>query len=84
MQADDIKQLIESAIKEAIVEVSGDGRHFEALVISSLFENMSLLARQRTVYSTLGNNIHNGNIHALSIKAKTPGEWEQEKNKLHG
>ncbi len=74
MQSEDIQKMIESNLPGSQVSVTGDGRHFEALVISSVFEGMSLIARQRKVYSTLGDNISNGNIHALSIKAKTPEE----------
>ena len=79
MDPDTIKKMIESNIPDSQVTVTGDGRHFEALVIAPLFEGMSLLSRQRHVYSTLGDNIHNGNIHALSIKAKTPSEMKIEK-----
>ncbi len=79
MQPEDIQKMIESNIPDSRVTVTGDGRHFEALVITVQFEGMGLLARQRQVYSALGNNIHNGNIHALSIKAKTPSEFEKEK-----
>ncbi|MBS0286204.1 MAG: BolA family transcriptional regulator [Proteobacteria bacterium] len=71
--------MIESNIPDCVATVTGDGRHFDALVIAPLFEGMGLLARQRQVYSALGNNIHNGNIHALSIKAKTPSEIANEK-----
>lgn len=78
MQPEDIKKMIENNLTNSEVIVSGDGRHFEAIVISSQFEGMSLLARQRCVYQTLGDHIHNGNIHALSIKAKTPTEWQLE------
>ncbi|MFI4938009.1 MAG: BolA family protein [Candidatus Berkiellales bacterium] len=74
MQTDEIRDLIKSKITDSDVTVTGDGRHFEAVVISTHFEGMSLLARQRYVYSALGDNIRNGNIHALSIKAKTPNE----------
>jgi len=74
MQPDEIKKMIESNIPDSQASVTGDGRHFEALVVAVIFEGMGLLARQRLVYSALGNNIHNGNIHALSIKAKTPSE----------
>jgi len=79
MQADEIQKMIQATLAHAEVIVSGDGRHFEAIVISSHFEGMGLLQRQRTVFDTLGDNIRNGNIHALSIKAKTPQEWQQEK-----
>lgn len=78
MQSEQIKQLISNGLKDAQVQVTGDGRHFEAVVISSQFAELNLLERQRKVYSTLGEHIRNGDIHALSIKAKTPDEWQQE------
>ena len=74
METETIQQLLESHMPDAVVTVQGDGRHFEATIISSLFEGMSLISRQRTVYAALGNKIQNGEIHALSIKAKTPQE----------
>jgi acid stress-induced BolA-like protein IbaG/YrbA len=78
MHPDEIKTLIESNLANSIVTVTGDGRHFDALVIAPSFQGKSLLARQREVYRTLGDNINNGTIHALSIKAKTPDEWKEE------
>lgn len=74
METETIQHLLESHMPEAIVTVQGDGRHFEATIISPLFEGMSLISRQRYVYAALGNKIQNGEIHALSIKAKTPQE----------
>ncbi|MCS5710739.1 BolA/IbaG family iron-sulfur metabolism protein [Candidatus Berkiella aquae] len=79
MHPEDIQKMIQSKLPNSTVEVTGDGRHFEAIVVCAQFEGMGLLARQRAVYGTLDDHIHNGNIHALSIKAKTPAEWESEK-----
>jgi acid stress-induced BolA-like protein IbaG/YrbA len=78
MDTEAIQAMIKSGLPDSTVTVSGDGRHFEALIISASFEGMNLLARQRYVYNTLGDNIRNGNIHALSIRAKTPSEWQLE------
>lgn len=80
MQPEEIKKMIEMGIPDSQVTVTGDGHHFEAIVISTFFENMSLINRQRSVHKTLGDNILNGNIHALSIKAKT----QKENNEGHG
>ena len=80
MQPDEIKKLIASNLPDSVVTVTGDGRHFEAIVISESFSGKSPLARQRAVYQTLGDNINNGNIHALTIKARTPDEWKKENN----
>lgn len=79
MHTDNIKELIESNVPDSQVAVTGDGRHFEALVISSFFEGMNSLTRQRHVYNAVGEHLRSGAIHALSIKAKTPSEWQTEK-----
>lgn len=74
MEPSTIKQILASQLPDATVAVEGDGRHFQATIISSAFEGLSLIERQRKVYSALGDKIQTGEIHALSIKAKTPQE----------
>lgn len=49
------------------------GGHFEVVVVSSLFEGHSVLARHRMVYDTVSDLIP-ATIHALSIRAYTPRE----------
>ena len=72
----EISKLIEAAFDGATVKVAGDGAHFEALVIASEFEGLRTLARHQLVYKSLGELVGN-EIHALSIKAVTPGEWQE-------
>ncbi|HUR88447.1 MAG TPA: BolA/IbaG family iron-sulfur metabolism protein [Ramlibacter sp.] len=57
------------------LEVSGDGRHWDALVVSPDFEGKRLIQRHQRVYATLGERMHTDEVHALSIKALTPAEW---------
>lgn len=75
MQPEAIKTLIEEGLTGVEAQVSGDGSHFEAIVIGEIFDGMSPLNKQRTVYGALGDRITSGEIHALSIKAYTPAEW---------
>jgi acid stress-induced BolA-like protein IbaG/YrbA len=77
MQPEAIKTLIEEGLSGVEAQVTGDGSHFEAIVIGDIFDGMSPLNKQRTVYGTLGDRITSGEIHALSIKAYTPAEWEK-------
>ncbi len=67
---------VESWIKEGMepeyLKLEGDGRHFEAFIVSKAFEGLRPLARHRLVYTSLG--VHMDEIHALSIKAYTPEE----------
>lgn len=77
MDPDEIGNLIDAAFDNATVKVVGDGAHFEALVIASEFEGLRTLARHQLVYKSLGELVGN-EIHALSIKAMTPGEWQEQ------
>lgn len=75
-----ISELIEAGFDNAIVKVLGDdGAHFEALVIAEEFEGKRPLARHQLVYRCLGTLVGK-EIHALSIRALTPGEWQAQAN----
>lgn len=56
------------------VEVAGDGHHFEAVIVSSAFEGKSRVQQHQTVYRALGDRMRE-EIHALSMKTFTPGDW---------
>ena len=72
----EITSLIEAGFDNATVKVfSDDNTHFEALVIASEFEGKRPLARHQLVYKCLGALVGN-EIHALSIRALTPAEWQ--------
>lgn len=76
-QTDEYARQIETHIPGARATVSGDGGRFEATVISDAFEGNDLLAKHRMVYAALDDRIKSGEIHALSIRAYTPQEWNQ-------
>lgn len=69
-----IQAKLESSIEQSTVTMEGDGCNCSTLVISPIFENMSLLARQRMILAAVRENIDSGELHALSIKARTPAE----------
>jgi acid stress-induced BolA-like protein IbaG/YrbA len=74
MEVEKVKTLIEQGLTDATVEVTGDGRHFEALVVSASFAGKTLIQRHRMVLGTVNSEIASDELHALSIKAKTPEE----------
>ena len=75
-----ISSLIEAEFDNATVKVfSDDNHHFEALVIASEFDGKRPLARHQLVYKCLGSLVGN-EIHALSIRALTPDEWQAQAN----
>ena len=70
-----VARLIEAGLPDAEVRVTGDGSHFEAVVVSEAFAGQSLLRKQRMVLATVDEQIRSGELHALSIKTYTPEEW---------
>ena len=51
--------------------------HFKVLVVSEAFDSVkSLVQRHRLVNSALSDELE-GPVHALSIVAKTPSQWEK-------
>ena len=80
METSEIKKLIEDGITNAEAIVTGDGGKYEATVISSAFEGLSMLKEHQLVYKTVNAQIASGELHALTIKAYTPEEWEQNKS----
>ena len=76
----EISGLIEAGFDHPIVKVfSDDNAHFEALVVAREFEGKRPLSRHQLVYQCLGTLVGN-EIHALSIKALTPDEWQAQAN----
>ena len=76
MTTDEIKALIEAGFETAQVIVNGDNGMFDTTVISDEFDGLSPVKKQQMVYATVNTHITSGAIHALSIKAYTPKEWE--------
>jgi len=75
MTAEEVAQLIRTALPEAEVRVmTDDDTHFEAVVIAGQFEGKRPIQRHQLVYAGLGARMGR-EIHALSIQAYTPQEW---------
>ena len=77
MNPDQIIRLIEEGLPGAEARVmSDDNTHFQAVVVSDAFAGKSRIARHQLIYGTLGSLMGN-EIHAMSIRAHTPDEWQQ-------
>ena len=75
MTAEQLHQLIAAGLSCEHLEVTGDGRHWAAVIVSPAFEGRRLIQRHQAVYGTLGGRIQNDEVHALSMKTYTPAEW---------
>ncbi len=78
MEPTEIASLIEAGFSDAVVRVaSDDNTHYEALVVAEEFAGKRAIARHQLIYKCLGTLVGN-EIHALSIRALTPAEFEQQ------
>lgn len=55
----------------------GSETHFKILVVSVIFQGLSRVDRQRLIHGLLNQEFKAG-LHALTIRALTPDEWEKE------
>ena len=75
MTADELQTLISSGLACSHLEVEGDGRHWQAVIVSSAFDGLRAIQRHQRVYATLGARMQNDEVHALSMQTLTPAEW---------
>lgn len=71
---ENIQQYIEQGMPCEHVRVSGDGQHFEAVIVSAEFRGKNRVQQHQIVYRALGDRMKS-EIHALSMKTLTPEEW---------
>jgi acid stress-induced BolA-like protein IbaG/YrbA len=77
MNPEEVARLIRAGLPGAQVEVrSDDQTHFAARVIAREFAHLRSLARHQLVYRALGERMGR-EIHALSIEALTPEEFDR-------
>lgn len=75
MTADELQSIIAAGLTCEHIELTGDGRHWYATIVSPEFEGKRAIQRHQRVYATLGQKMHTDEVHALSMKTYTPAEW---------
>jgi len=77
MSPEEITRLIETGLPDSEVRImSNDNTHFEAIIVSAAFAGQRPITRHQMVYQCLGSLMGN-EIHAMSIRAHTPDEWQK-------
>lgn len=76
MHAEEVQAIIQSQLPEARVITAGEGCDFQVTVISEQFAGLTPVKKQQLVYQCLNQYIASGAIHALTIKAHTPQQWQ--------
>jgi acid stress-induced BolA-like protein IbaG/YrbA len=76
VEPEQVKSYIEQNLQCDLVEVKGDGHHFEAVIVSPLFSGKSKVAQHQLVYKALGDRMRE-EIHALSMQTFAPEQWSR-------
>ena len=79
MEASKVKGLITAGLAVSHVEVTdttGTGDHFNAVVVSDDFIELSLVEQHQLVYKTLGNYLTK-EIRALQLKTFSKSAWKK-------
>ena len=69
-----VKSYIEQGLECESVSVSGDGHHFEAVIVSTAFRGKNKVQQHQLVYRALGERMRE-EIHALSMQTYTPEDF---------
>ena len=72
----EIRTSLNGKIPDAKIHIEEQQGKYLITVISTQFEGLTALARQKIVYAPLAPHIAEGNIHAVTIKTYTPSEWK--------
>jgi monothiol glutaredoxin len=83
LTGDEVTQLVQQGIEDAKVMVEGEGCDLTITVIGSQFIDLPIVKKQQLVLATLKEPLASGKLHAVSVKAFTPDEW-QEKQQASG
>ena len=75
MTREELHAIIAAGLTCDHLELSGDGRHWYATIVSPSFEGQRLIQRHQKVYAALGGRIQTDEVHALSMKTYTHAEW---------
>jgi acid stress-induced BolA-like protein IbaG/YrbA len=74
VQPEQVQSYIAEGLDCEWLQVSGDGHHFEAVIVSAAFRGKNKVQQHQLVYRALGDRMRE-EIHALSMQTYTPEDW---------
>lgn len=80
MDSTQVKQILEDVLSLEEIHVKGEQSYYKVIAVDQRFSGMSRVKRQQLVFSPLMELIRRNDIHAVSVEAFTPTEWEPKKN----
>lgn len=79
MNAQVLIELLRPHFADAHIDAVNEGNKFELLIVDNAFEGKRLVARQQMIFALVNEHIQSGAMHALTIHALTPAEYDARK-----
>lgn len=76
MTKEEVLGILKSLVPDADIVLEGEDCNFTVRLISDQFADMKTIARQQLVLGGFTDQLRTGEIHALSVKAMTPAEFQ--------
>lgn len=80
MNAQALIELLRPHFADAHIDAVNEGNKFELLIVDNAFEGKRLVARQQMIFALVNEHIQSGAMHALTIHALTPAEYDARKD----
>jgi len=77
MLSSDVEAIVQAALPDAQIDVSGEECSFTLAIISETFEGQNLMQRQKKILALFEQQLKSGALHALTIKAYTPAQFAE-------
>ena len=75
MDNNKLQEIIESYLDDVSdLSVSGQDCNFSIKIVSKDFTNMSILQRHKSIMKLFSDLLQSGELHAISLDLKSPGE----------
>ena len=77
LSSQQIEEWVRTGVDCTYLSVDGDGRHFNAVIVSHAFNGLSRVQRQQRVNAVLREHFESELLHALSMQCLTAEEAQQ-------
>lgn len=76
METSEVRDRILQSLPDAQLTIEGEDCSFSVTVIDACFARMMPVKRQQQVLAYFKDELATGTLHALTVKAHTPEEWQ--------
>ena len=76
----DLKSRLETLAPDTqadVMDLTGTQDHYQAVVVSSVFQGKMMLEQHRLVYALVQKEMDSGEVHALTLKTFSPAQYEK-------